>query len=445
MATTYWQSIDEAYRSWLARYPISEQEFNSLDFERRKNLRQEYRDEQRQQQQQQQQQQQPRFFLVKGTINRPSSHAGARHALFRFAADFSGIYPQGLNANTAFCARSSSEGDDDKTDRRLLDFSVVFANRESAQQFINNLASYVKLTEGQIFFCDNNGGNAVKDPSWQLIQPYDPANMSPILEAHYTGRNHGDVSPMDSPVAEVRFSSRQSSADNTDNATAYVTLLSQSNPVFHLQRVEQLSTFDLAEAESAHLFPSAKCSGVYEWLDDKDYNRLALSRDLHINFDGTGRGRGKRRKTARVLAFKPQRPCNGYKIVQMPNSTERVYEIPLEIVLNDSNKANAVLRRLGKNVEIKKSSSGGSPVTLVGPDLKVCYPAERRVSIKKEEMQCHGGTTALVFVNKVPGVDDLTTCWSVCDDGQSLEAAEVLEKCLLWNYKEAIDIWSSLG
>ena len=351
MATTNWQSVDEDYRSWLARYPISEQEFNRLDFEGRKNLRQEYRDEQRQQQQQQQ-----RFFLVKGTMNRPSSHAGARHALFRFAADFSGIYPQGLNANTAFCARSFSEGeDDDMTDRRLLDFSVVFANRESAQQFINSLASYVKLTEGQIFLCDSNGGNAVKDPSWQLIQPYDPADMSPILEAHYTGQNHGDVTPMDSPVAEVRFSSRQSSGDNTDNAAAYVTLLSQSNPVFHLQRVEQLSTFDLAEAESAHIFPSAKCSGVYEWLDDKDYNRLALSRDLHINFDGTGRGRGKRRKTARVLAFKPQRPCNGYNIVQMPNSTERVYEIPLEIVLNDSNKANGVLRRLGKNVEIKKS------------------------------------------------------------------------------------------
>lgn len=61
MATTKWQSIDEDYRSWLARYPISEEEFDIFDFERRKNLRQEYRGEQQQQQQW--------FFQVKGTIN----------------------------------------------------------------------------------------------------------------------------------------------------------------------------------------------------------------------------------------------------------------------------------------------------------------------------------------------------------------------------------------
>jgi hypothetical protein len=36
-----------------------------------------------------------------------------------------------------------------------------------------------------------------------------------------------------------------------------VALLSQSNPVFRFQRVEQMSTlFDLAEAESVHIFPS---------------------------------------------------------------------------------------------------------------------------------------------------------------------------------------------
>jgi len=131
-------------------------------------------------------------------------------------------------------------------------------------------------------------------------------------------------------------------------------------------------------------------------------------------------------------------------IVQLPNhhSPERVYEIPLEIVLKDSRKANAVLRRLGKNVDMK--SSGSSLVTLVGPDLKVCYRTERRVRIELEDMQCDDGTTEQVFVNKVPGVDDLGTCSFVRDD-QSLEAAEVLEKCLLWNYNEARETWSSLG
>jgi hypothetical protein len=382
--------------------------------------------------------QQQWFFQVEGTINRPSSHAGARHALFRFAADFSGIYPHDLNADTAFCARNW-EGHED---RRLIDFAVVFRGEESAQQFVNSLANYVKLTEGQIFFCDNNdAGNPAKNRCWQLIQPYEPTVISPILEADYTGRNHGDVPPKDSPVVEVTFSSRRSDLSGDTAPTADVTLLSQGNPVFYFQRIEHMSTFDLADAESAHIFPSAKCSGVYEWLDNKDYNRLALSRDLHINFDGTGRGRGKRRKTARVLAFRPLRPCNGYKIIQLPNSPERVYEIPLAIVLNDKRKANAVLRRLGNNVEMKSS---GSLITLVGPDLKVCYPTERRVCLKTEDMQCPNGTTEQVFVNKVPGVDDLGTCWSV-RDGQSLEAAEVLEKCLLWNYDEARETWLSLG
>ena len=161
---------------------------------------------------------------------------------------------------------------------------------------------------------------------------------------------------------------------------------------------------------------------------------------MHINFDGTGRGRGKRRKTIRKLAFRPIRPDNGYKIAQLPNSVDRVYEIPLEIVLNEPRKVNAVLRRLGKNVETKSS---GDLFTLFGPDLKVCYPTERRIRVVTEDMQHDDGTTEKVFVNKVPGVDDLGTCWSILDD-QSLEAAEVLEKCLLWNYNEAMEIWSSL-
>jgi hypothetical protein len=61
-----------------------------------------------------------------------------------------------------------------------------------------------------------------------------------------------------------------------------------------------------------------------------------------------------------------------------------------------------------------------------------------------EDIQGHDGTTKQVFVNNVPGVDDLRTCWSFHDD-QSLEAAEVLEICILWNYHEARETWSSLG
>jgi hypothetical protein len=145
-----------------------------------------------------------------------------------------------------------------------------------------------------------------------------------------------------------------------------VTLLSHSNPVFHFQRVEQMVIFDLVDADS--IFPRAKCSGEYKWLNDKDYNQLA--RDLHINFDVKGLFHGKRRKTAPMLAFKPLRPCNGYKITQLvPNSAERVYEIPLDIVLNDISKGNTALEQLGKSIDMKSSCS---LIPFVGPDLKVC-------------------------------------------------------------------------
>jgi hypothetical protein len=380
------------------------------------------------------------FFQVKGTINRPSSHAGARHALFRFAAASSGLYPPGLNKDTAFCAQSC-EGD--QQERRLLDFAVVFATREPAHQFVNMLANYVKNTEGQIFFCDKNdpAGTVVNKSSWQRIQPFEPTGTSVILEADYTGRNHGDLPPKDSPVMQVRFSSRRSDPSGVTEASENVTLLSRSNPVFNFQRVEQMSCFELADADSAHIFPSARCSGEYLWLADKDYNRLALSPELHVNFERTGRGRGKRRKTVPMLAFNPLRPLDGYKITQLPNSDVPVYEITLEIVLNDTSKGDAVLKRLGNNVEMKSSCGR---VTLVGPDLRVHYPTERWVHIKMEDMQDIDGTTKRVFVNKIPGVDDLGKCWSVRDD-QSLEAAEVLEKCLLWNFNLALQTWLELG
>jgi hypothetical protein len=296
--------------------------------------------------------------------------------------------------------------------------------------------------EGQIFFCDNNNGAAgtSNDPSWQRIQPFEPD--TPIYGAHYTGRNFCDSPPKDTPIVEVKFASRRSDLSGDTDATEAATIISQKNPVFRFQRIEHIRVFEFVGAESAHIFPGAKCSGEYKWLDDKDYNRLALSKDLHTNFYGTGRSRGKRRQTVQVLAFKPLRPRNGYKITQLPNSAEIVYEIPIEIVLNDSNKAAALLKRLGNGVDTKSSSSF---VTFVGPDLKVCYPTERWVSIKMEDMQCHDGTVKQVFVNKVPGVDDLGTCWSVRHDDQSLEEAEILEKCLLWNYHKAREIWSLLG
>jgi hypothetical protein len=90
MATPWERIADNAYEDWLSERQVIASEYNDASLVDRSELRMQF--EQRLHLQQQQQ-----FFQVKGTINRPSSHAGARHALFRVAADFSGIYPPGLD------------------------------------------------------------------------------------------------------------------------------------------------------------------------------------------------------------------------------------------------------------------------------------------------------------------------------------------------------------
>ena len=45
----------------------------------------------------------------------------------------------------------------------------------------------------------------------------------------------------------------------------------------------------------------------------------------------------------------------------------------------------------------------------------------------------------------VPGVTDLSDCWSNSSQNRlSLEATKILEKYLWWNYEEALRIWSTL-
>ena len=121
------------------------------------------------------------------------------------------------------------------------------------------------------------------------ITSYPTTFESNILLHDYT--KNGDAALPGSPVIDVVMETR--SADFTA-----VTCLSTRDEVFRFQRIENSTSFALADPEAAHIFPSSKCSGTYEWLDDKPYNRLALSRDFHVTFDGTGRSRGKRRKTA---------------------------------------------------------------------------------------------------------------------------------------------------
>ncbi len=129
----------------------------------------------------------------------------------------------------------------------------------------------------------------------------------------YDSREKNQTAAPGSPVIDITFETRSMSEDST----ADVTIVSRRDDVFQYQRTENSTAFSLADPEAAHVFPSCKCVGQYEWLDDKPFNRLALSKDFHFHFDGTGRGRGKRRKKVQTFAIRPLRNQDGYSIARV--------------------------------------------------------------------------------------------------------------------------------
>ena len=80
--------------------------------------------------------------------------------------------------------------------------------------------------------------------------------------------------------------------------------------------------------------------------------------------------------------------------------------------------------------------------TIAGADLKIYYPSGRMVTLETEAMRQSDGTLKPVLLTKVPGIEDLSTCWS--SRGFTLEATEILERCLTWNCNAALGIWSQL-
>ena len=146
-------------------------------------------------------------------------------------------------------------------------------------------------------------------PRLQLVgDRLEPAKIRPfdgkiILASHYVARENEGDPPGDSPVWNVEYGSASFSSE----LTSYI---DKQDEKFLYQRIEADCAFQRAEPESAHIFPSAKCVGAYEWLNDKDFNRLALSRDGHVQYDGTGRGRGKSPKTTPRATLQPLPPLS---------------------------------------------------------------------------------------------------------------------------------------
>ena len=107
----------------------------------------------------------------------------------------------------------------------------------------------------------------------------------------------------------------------------------------------------------------------------------------------------------------------------------------------NNDKAEALLAKLGNNAQLHETT--GHRWTIDGADVRIFYPQNRRVELVIES---NDGDGQIDFVTEVPGVTNLSECWSWSGQNPfSLEAAEVLEKCLLWNYENALDTWSKLG
>ena len=223
--TTPWDRINETFRSYLREAGISANEFNEAPITERSLLKD--RSDARQQLQQ------PDWFQVSGSISRPKTHAGARFNLFKFGAG--GIYPQGLDANSAFLSLPL----ENDNDRSRLSFSVVFDSRKSAVEFIDNVATYVQQSRDTLYFCDGQG-RKTPVPVAQKITVFSIDGSSSILRSHYAPRDSELLAApeqVESPLIDVTFETRSFNSGDTED----VTVLSTSTDIFVYQKIENAS------------------------------------------------------------------------------------------------------------------------------------------------------------------------------------------------------------
>lgn len=227
---------------------------------------------------------QPRssWHLVTGTIQRNEAIAGSRHALFKLASG--GYYPEGMDPTDSFPVNVHPT----ERTKRLLSASVVFSYLGSAEAFIVKVAGFVASTRSIAYHTPFRTTH---------VEPYN--NHRLILETDYVPNQADGEAPHDSPVWDVEVLAMDISA------LSPTTIFSRSDTVYKYQRIEAERAFARTDPEGAHIFPKAKCKGQYEWLDRPTFNRLALSRDGHKNFDGTANGQGVHAATSAIVTLEP--------------------------------------------------------------------------------------------------------------------------------------------
>lgn len=343
--------------------------------------------------------------------------------------------PPGLSADTAFVAGLSVNGGD----QRVLAFSVAFMEEKLAVNFLGEVDRYVAEND-DLYFCTEEG-SATTRPNVQPIPSF-PIH-SYVFPSDYVPRNGEADPPFDSLTVDMSVGLRSTSS--LSEATV-VTVLTDTDDVFNFQRTENEDVFVLSVAESAHIFPRAKCveNQKYKWLNEPDFNRLALSRDFRANYDGSGRGRGKRPRTVQQLTLRPMRPAEGFSLRTLElHGTEQYFEIPLQLVFKDDSKADKWMQRLPNKVILHRPRDKHCYAT----GLKIYCLASRKITLMFEPLQQPDRSMEYELLTAVPGIENLDDCWSIerGNDGVRLLVAEIMEKCLQWNYEQALRMWAQVG
>ena len=353
--------------------------------------------------------QQPIWFLCYGTVQRSKSSAGDRFKLVELARG--GYYPQGKHMADAF----KVEMHPTESDLRLVVVSVVFLDENLANLFVAAVHSYVARTHGLSLY---DG----QDFQCTSICAFHPKSL--VLETHYVPRELDGEPPKDSPVWNVEFASVDGSA-----TTSYYTY---DDTVFKYQRVETENAFARSIPEGAHIFPKAKCHGIYKWLDEQEFNRLALSGPGHQQYDGTGRGRGKRAKTNPMVTIQPT------GVDFMKKDGVSMARIAVNLWCKNANVADAWRPVLPNYVTLNNDDP--SPKY---SGLCIYCVQDRRRALLFEEQQNPNGEVEQVCMTAIPGVDDPSALSTWEATTSTVAVYEIMTYLLEWNHADTLTSWSN--
>ena len=350
------------------------------------------------------------WCLCKGVIQRTKSNAGGRFKLIALARG--GYYPQDTNVNEAFKVTNHAID----PNLRLITVSVVFEVQKEANLFIAGVHSYVNKQPG-VSISEDFQCTAI--PSFK--------NAILILESDYEPREAEGEAPEDSPVWNVE----QLSSMDVSCVTSYY---SYTNTVYKYQRIEEDNAFTRCIPEGAHIFPKANCNGIYEWLDDKEFNRLALSGPGHQQFDGTGRGRGKRARTNPMVTIEPTRT------VFVQKDGIDMAAIQLRLWCRNSHVSKAWRPFLPNNVSLSREANSTFPRY---EGLHIFCDSSRRHEIIFEEEVRPDGKVDRVCVTAIPGVDDpsLLPTWDA--NTSTVTVYEIMEHLLAAAHVDTLNSWST--